>query len=54
MNDFLGTVLCIMAVSMISLGFAVGKASIGNDCDRLGTFYLQGTTYSCKPVETDE
>ena len=54
MRDFIGVVVWIVVACMFGLGFSIGKSAISNDCDRLNMFYLHGTTYSCKPVETEE
>ncbi len=41
----------IALVGTFFFGYSIGSIDIGNDCKKLGAFYVSNTVYECKVKE---
>lgn len=44
----------IALVGTFVFGYSIGSIDIGNDCKKLGAFYVSNTVYECKVKEKHE
>ena len=52
MTNYIETVfISIMLILLFSLGWIVSAATIGNECQKLGGFYVSNTVYECAVKE---
>ena len=51
MTDYIAAVfigiLSIISILLFSLGWIVSASTIGNECQKLGGFYVGSTVYEC-------
>lgn len=50
------SMILVLGVLAMAVGFGIGKQSAANECKRFGMFYNSpsSTTYSCQLVQADD
>ena len=46
-----GFIASLVLACTFGFGWAMSASTIAHECDKLGGFWVQSTTYECKPKE---